>query len=60
VLDLLSDTREELRVAKRKSYPGIGQHNVANMFSGSTTDADTSDPSKRSQFLECHGCSTLD
>ncbi len=47
VVDLLNDTREELKQAKRKSYPGLGQHNVTSMFTGSPSDGATPDPSKK-------------
>jgi hypothetical protein len=49
VLDLLSDTRDELKRAKKKSYPGIGQHNVQSMFTGSP-DRTSPDPPKKSEF----------
>ena len=47
VVDLLNDTRDELKQAKRKSYPGLGQHNVTSMFTGSPSDGATPDPSKK-------------
>ena len=50
VVDLLHDTREELRASKRKSYPGLGQHNVSSMFTGSPADGATPDPSKKGNF----------
>ena len=36
VVDILHDTQCELRAAKKRSYPGMGQHKVSGMFDGST------------------------
>ena len=32
IVDLLHDTQNELKAAKKRSYPGIGEHKVSGMF----------------------------
>ena len=37
VVDLLRDTQNELKAAKKRSYPGMGEHKVSGMFDTNTT-----------------------
>ena len=37
VVDLLRDTQNELKTAKKRSYPGMGEHKVSGMFDTNTT-----------------------
>ena len=36
VVDLLHDTQNELKAAKKRSYPGMGEHKVSGMFESAT------------------------
>jgi hypothetical protein len=35
VVDLLHDTQDDLKIVKRKTYPGAGEHKISGMFSSS-------------------------
>ena len=37
VVDLLHDTQNELKAAKKRSYPGMGEHKVSGMFETKTS-----------------------
>lgn len=37
IVDLLHDTQNELKMAKKRSYPGIGEHKVSGMFEKSSS-----------------------
>lgn len=37
IVDLLHDTQNELKAAKKRSYPGVGEHKVSGMFESNTT-----------------------
>ena len=36
IVELLHDTRHELKQAKKRTYPGVGEHKVSEMFSESS------------------------
>ena len=39
VVDLLHDTQNELKTAKKRSYPGMGEHKVSGMFETKSKEA---------------------
>ena len=40
IVELLHDTRHELKQAKKRSYPGVGEHKVSEMFSETSQKKD--------------------
>ena len=50
VVDLLRDTQNELKAAKKKSYPGMGEHKVSGMFDANSTK-ESKTPGKKHHFL---------
>ena len=56
VVDLLRDTQNELKTAKKRSYPGMGEHKVSAMFDGKVTK----EPKNQGKEKFCailHSCS---
>ena len=51
VVDLLRDTQNELKTAKKRSYPGMGEHKVSGMFDTNTTKESKTHGKKRHYFL---------
>ena len=59
VVDLLHDTQNELKAAKKRTYPGMGEHKVSGMFETSSAQEAKKIKGKRSLdlFLDyslCH------
>ena len=50
VVDLLRDTQNELKTAKKRSYPGMGEHKVSGMFDTNTTKESKTHGKKRHYF----------
>ena len=39
IADLLHDTQEELKKSRKRTYPGVGSHSIAGMFTSPATSA---------------------
>ena len=51
VVELLHDTRHELKQAKKRSYPGVGEHKVSEMFSETSNSSEKKAKSQGNYFM---------
>ena len=51
VIELLHDTRHELKQAKKRSYPGVGEHKVSEMFSETSDSSEKKAKSQGNNFF---------
>ena len=51
VVELLHDTRHELKQAKKRSYPGVGEHKVSEMFSETSNSSEKKAKSQGNNFM---------